>query len=54
MNKKFLIGILVVVLALILAFCAIPRDDATKPAENTTVPFVCDCTGSKDSFSMHE
>ena len=38
MNKKFLIGILVVVLALILAFCAIPRDDATKPAENTTVP----------------
>ena len=38
MNKKISIGILVVVLALILAFCAIPRDDATKPAENTTVP----------------
>ena len=38
MNKKILIGVLVVVLALILAFCAIPRHDSTEPTQGSTEP----------------
>ena len=38
MNKKILIGVLVVVLALVLAFCAIPRDDTTEPTQGSTEP----------------
>ena len=38
MNKKILIGVLIVVLALILAFCAIPRHDSTEPTQGSTKP----------------
>lgn len=38
MNKKILIGVLVVVLVLILAFCAIPRNDSTEPMQGSTEP----------------
>jgi hypothetical protein len=38
MNKKILIGALAVVLALALAFCAIPREDVTEPTQAATDP----------------
>lgn len=38
MNKKILIGVLAVVLVLTLAFCAIPREDATEPTQAATEP----------------
>lgn len=38
MNKKILIGVLIVVLALFLAFYAIPRHDSTEPTQGSTEP----------------